>query len=183
MSPSSTRLAATTLAIATLAAIALTTSSPVGASGAQRMPVSCYAQFIDGVPNTQSLDVRVVSAKWPTYWDTVLPSGAVAGASGYAVLTPSGQFNAHCDVPAGRLDSIDGTTQWPVGNYTIHVNCLTVISDNPWGYYATEYSGHGMLRIENTGQAVVGGGYGSTIGNATITCNATYRSTYPGATP
>jgi hypothetical protein len=170
---------ATALAIASLVAVALMTSSPVGATGAQRMPVTCYAQFLAGMPNLQTLDVRIVTPQWPAFWDTVLPSGALTGASGNAVLTPSGQFNANCNVPSGILLSVDGTTSWPTGSYTIPVDCWTVMADNPMGFFAKEYRGHGTLRVDTSGEPI-GGGSGATIGNATITCNATYSSTEPG---
>jgi len=155
------------------------TSSPVGANGVQRMPVTCYAQFLTGVPSRQTLDVRIVTPLWPTYWDTVLPSGALTGATGFAVLTPSGQFNANCNVPSGVLLSVDGTTHWPTGSYTIPIDCWTVTADNPMGYFATEYRGHGMLTVSTSGESAGGDG-SATIGDATVTCNASYSSTEPG---
>lgn len=173
------RVAAIVVLIVSLAALALVTSSPVGANGAQRMPVTCYAQFLHGTPNRQTLDVRIVTPQWPAFWDTVLPSGALTSATGYSVLTPSGQFNARCNVPSGVLFSVDGTTRWPIGSYTIPVDCWTAIADNPMGYFAQEYRGHGIVAVDTSGE-LVNGNELATVGNATVSCNASYSSTEPG---
>ena len=62
------RVVVVVFTVAALAAIALMTSSPVGASGAQRMPVTCYAQFLSGAPSRETLDVRIATPLWPAYW-------------------------------------------------------------------------------------------------------------------
>jgi hypothetical protein len=184
------RLATLGVAVAALIAGASFTSLPAraGAGGAQHLEAQCIANVYSrgsDSPWMETLNVGILTAQYPQYWDVSPPDGAWAFAHGSAVVTPSGELNVNCNISTGYLvEDVSDGVHWPLGKTTRRAGCATALlpdqsPGNPQGYGARMYRGEATVTIFNTGIAVSPGSASVTFyGDTTINCHAKYVGTY-----
>jgi hypothetical protein len=122
-----------------------------GEAAVERLPVTCYANILDGY-----LAVGVLTPDYPAYWDLVPPVGSYAGAMGVGVFTPSGQANIVCNDDGWT----DGSAAW-APTLALRGTCFTGRGGDAFGHFARLYSGQATTVVNQ--------------GTVHVSCQLTFR--------